>query len=821
MYSYAEIAVDSPANLHSTFSYSIPSEIKLSPGQIVLVPFGSRIIPGVVIKLSVKPQVSDTRDVISVLEESPLLNKVQLDLATWISEYYFCSLFESLKLMFPPGFRIKSKRVLSIINFDNICLNKFTDFQRIIINYIYNRGTVNYDKLQNVFGEQVQLTIKGLINKNLIKSDYLVDCTKIKSKYIKYVRLSQNIIPNYKDLLIKELKRSPKKKILLYALLSNDVGMLLSEARKKYGSAVVNSMIAKNWLEVYSVHSIRDPLSKKCFSSENNITLTADQKNVVLNIRNSIGDLNFKDKAFLLFGVTGSGKTEVYIDAVSDCIEKGKTALILVPEISLTYQIVARFYKKFPKRIAVLHSGLTPGQRFDQWQLIKSGKFEIVIGSRSAVFAPMPNLGLIVLDEEHEWTYKQSDSAPHYHTREVALKIAQLRKATVVLGSASPSMITYKNALDGKYKLLKLKKRVKDLNTILTKGNNKLLVKDDSMPSVEIIDMREEIKRGNNNIFSLRLNEVFKDCLDKGDQVIFFVNRRGFSSYTQCNGCGLTVSCRRCSIALTYYRDIDRLICNYCGYKIVIPVRCSKCSRYQLNKSGFGTQAVFEHIKNNFPYVSILRMDRDSTRLNNSHENILNEFSHGNAQVLIGTQMITKGLHFPNVNLVGALSADVGLGLPDFTSNERVFQLLCQVVGRSGRGISEGIGILQTLQPKHHSVVSASSQDYEKFYNIESDLRKNKYNPPFQNLIRLLFFHPNKAKCEQEAIDFAKKAKIKRDGMSLNNVVVLGPNPAYPNRVRGNYRWHVIFRGDKPRELLKDMIIPRICSVDVDPISLL
>ena len=820
MYSYAEIAVDSPANLHSTFSYSVPSLIKLLPGQVVLVPFGARIIPGVVIKLTEKPQVSDTRDIVCVLEDSPLLSEFQLDLALWISEYYFCSLFDCLKLMFPPGFRIKSKRVLSIINFHKICLNNFTDFQRIIINYINNRRIVSYDKLQNAFGEQVPLTVKGLINNNVIKSDYIVDSTRIKSKYIKYVRLAQNVISNYKDLLLEQIKRSPKKKVLLDALLSNTVGMILSEARKTYGSSVVNSMIAKNWLEVYSVQFVRDPLSKKSFFSESNINLTSDQKNVSLNIKNSIGNLKFKDKTFLLFGVTGSGKTEVYIDTVFNCISKGKTALILVPEISLTYQIVSRFYKKFPNKIAVLHSGLTPGQRFDQWQLIKSGRFEIVIGSRSAIFAPIPNLGLIVLDEEHEWTYKQSDMAPRYHTREVALKIAELRKATLVLGSASPSLVSYKNALDGKYKLLKMNKRVRDFKSLI-KGNNKLLEKNDSMPSIEIIDMRDEIKKGNNSIFSKRLNEVFQDSLNRGDQVIFFVNRRGFSSYMQCNGCGLTVSCRRCSIALTYYRDIDRLICNYCGYKIVIPVRCSKCSRYQLNKSGFGTQAVFEYIKNNFPHISILRMDRDSTNLHNSHEKILNEFSSGDAQVLIGTQMITKGLHFPNVNLVGALSADVGLGLPDFTSNERVFQLLCQVVGRSGRGVSEGIGILQTLQPEHHSVISASSQDYESFYNIESDLRKNKFNPPFQNLIRLLFLHPNKAKCEQEAIDFTKKAKNKRDDMSLNNVVVLGPNPAYPNRVRGNYRWNVVFRGDKPRDLLKDMIIPRICSVDVDPISLL
>ena len=820
MSSYAEIAVDAPANLHWTFSYSIPRLMSLFPGQIVLVPFGSRIIPGVVIQLTEKPQVSQTRDIINVLEESPLLSKVQLELGSWISKYYFCSLFEALKLMFPPGFRIKSKRVLSINNFENISLNKFTEFQQIIIKYIYNRKIVNYERLQNVFGEQVPLTVKALTSSNTVKSDYIIDSTKIKSKYIQYVRLSQNTISNYKDLLINELKRSPKKKTLLDVLLRNKAGMILSETRKNYGSYVVNSMIEKNWLEVYSVHSIRDPLSEKSISAENNIVLTSEQKNAALNIKNSIGNIDCKDKSFLLFGVTGSGKTEVYIDAVNDCLLKGKTALILVPEISLTYQIVDRFYKKFPKKIAVLHSSLTLGQRFDQWKLIKSGEFDIVIGSRSAVFAPLPNLGLIVLDEEHEWTYKQSDSIPRYHTREVALKIAQLRKATVVLGSASPSLITYKNALEGKYRLLKMTKRVKDLNQ-LNKFRGKLLAKNNIMPSIEIIDMREEIKKGNNNIFSLRLNDVFQDCLDKGDQAIFFVNRRGFSSYIQCNGCGLTVLCRRCSIALTYYRDIDRLICNYCGYKRVMPIRCSKCSRYQLNKSGFGTQAVFEYIKNNYPSVSILRMDRDSTKLNNSHETILNQFSNGYAQVLIGTQMITKGLHFPNVNLVGALSADVGLGLPDFNSNERVFQLLCQVVGRSGRGVSEGVGILQTLQPQHHSVISASYQDYEKFYNIESGLRKNTFNPPYQNLIRLLFFHPNKAKCEQEAIDFAKQAKKKRDGMSLNNVVVLGPNPAYPNRVRGNYRWHVIFRGDKPRELLKDMIIPKICSVDVDPISLL
>jgi len=818
MYRYAEIAVDSIATLHSTFSYSIPILMKLLPGQIVLVPFGVRVIPGVVMKLVDNPQVSETRDIINVLEDFPTLSQIELDLALWISQYYFCNLFESLKLMFPPGFRIKSKRILSIINYDSICFDNFTDFQRIIINYIHSRGDVNYNKIQKVFGEQVPLTIKGLISNNIIKSKYFIDNSNIKPKLIKYVKLSQDVFFNHQDLLMKEIEKTPKQKVLIEALFSKNDGIVLAEARKNFGVSVVNSMLSKEWLEIYSVHSVRDPLSNKYFTSDKNIILTTDQKNVALSIKNNVGDLNFKKEIFLLFGVTGSGKTEVYIDAVADCIEKGKTALVLVPEISLTYQIVDRFYKKFSKKITVFHSGLTAGERFDQWQLIKSGEFDIVIGSRSAIFAPLPDLGLIILDEEHEWTYKQSDSSPRYHTREVALKISQLRKVTVVLGSASPSLITYKNALDGKYKLLHMKKRVRDISRI---GNVKLISNNESMPSIEIIDMRNEINKGNNSIFSDRLNEVFQDCLYKGEQVIFFVNRRGFSSYTQCTGCGLTVSCRRCSIALTYYRDIDRLICNYCGYKRIVPIRCSKCSRYQLNKSGFGTQAVFEYIKNNFPEISILRMDKDSTKSNNSHENILNEFSYGNSQVLIGTQMITKGLHFPNVSLVGALSADVGLGLPDFTSNEKVFQLLCQVVGRSGRGISAGIGILQTLQPEHHSVISASSQDYKMFYDIELELRKIKFNPPFKDLIRILFLHPNMAKCEQEALDFAKKAKKQRDDLYLNNVTVLGPNPAYPNRVRGNYRWHVVFKGDNPRELLKHMVIPRICSVDVDPISLL
>ena len=431
MYRYAEIAVDSIATLHSTFSYSIPSLMKLLPGQIVLVPFGARVIPGVVMKLVDNPQVSETRDIINVLEEFPTLSQIELDLALWISKYYFCNLFESLKLMFPPGFRIKSKRILSIINYDSICFDNFTDFQRIIINYIHSRGDVNYNKIQKVFGEQAPLTIKGLISNNIIKSKYFIDNSNIKPKLIKYVKLSQDLFSNYQDLLIKEIEKTPKQKVLIEALFSKNDGIVLAEARKNFGVSVVNAMLSKKWLEIYSVHSVRDPLSNKCFTSDKNIILTTDQKNVALSIKNNVGDLNFKKEIFLLFGVTGSGKTEVYIDAVADCIEKGKTALVLVPEISLTYQIVDRFYKKFSKKITVFHSGLTAGERFDQWQLIKSGEFDIVIGSRSAIFAPLPNLGLIILDEEHEWTYKQSDSSPRYHTREVALKISQLRKVDI------------------------------------------------------------------------------------------------------------------------------------------------------------------------------------------------------------------------------------------------------------------------------------------------------------------------------------------------------------------------------------------------------
>ena len=523
-----------------------------------------------------------------------------------------------------------------------------------------------------------------------------------------------------------------------------------------------------------------------------------------------------RHEAFLLFGVTGSGKTEVYLEALDACVRSGRRGIVMVPEIALTPQTVRRFRERF-ERVAVLHSGLSDGEMFDQWHGIARGEYDVVIGSRSAVFAPQPDLGLIILDEEHEWTYKQPDAQPRYHARDAAIELARRKNATVVLGSATPDVVSYDFASRGAYTLLTLPERVRPVAGADGAARPETSA---AMPQISVVDLREELKAGNVSMFSGALKDAITRTLAAEEQAILFLNRRGLAGHVQCRDCGFVPACSSCAVALTYHKQYDRLVCHQCNRHWRLPVTCRQCGSPRIRLLGLGVEKVEAEAARAFPHARLLRWDRDVTRGRHAHEQILASFLAHDADILIGTQMLAKGLDMPSVTLVGVVNADVGLHLPDFRSGERTFQLLTQVAGRAGRGERSGRVIIQTYTPDHYAIDAAARYDYEGFAAAELDARRRAGYPPFARLVRLTLAHPNPRFAREDAMR-VQRALAHRRAEIGSDVEVLGPSPAYVPRVRGRWRWQLLLRGRDPATLVRDFVLPPNWVVDVDPVSLL
>lgn len=512
--------------------------------------------------------------------------------------------------------------------------------------------------------------------------------------------------------------------------------------------------------------------------------LSPDQNEAYGEISASLAKGGFS--AFLLYGITGSGKTEVYVQAISSALETGRQAVTLVPEISLTPQMIDFFRSRFGGKVAVLHSALSSGERYDEWIRVKDGRAPVVLGTRSAVFAPLSRPGLFIIDEEHEPSYKQDDHL-RYHAREVAIKRAQLSGAVVLLGSATPSLESWFKSSSGLYKLLKLTERIDGK----------------PLPEVRIIDLREEMKMGARGIFSRSLASAVDGRLKRGEQVLLFLNRRGYTTFVVCRECGFVLKCPRCEISLTCHLN-GLLRCHYCNYTAVSPKICPRCGSFYIRHFGAGTQRVEEEARTLFPNARIIRMDSDSTTRKGSHEKLINTFRERQADILIGTQMIAKGLDFPGVTLVGVINADITLHMPDFRAAERTFQLLTQVAGRAGRGDTAGEVLVQTYCPDHYSIIASAGHDYERFYRSEMAIRSSLCYPPFSHLARLLFTHEK----EEEVIKGAQLAKdsIIRALSGINEKIdVLGPAPAPLSRIKGKFRWQLVLKGQS-RNRLKDII---------------
>lgn len=513
-------------------------------------------------------------------------------------------------------------------------------------------------------------------------------------------------------------------------------------------------------------------------------------------------ELESQQRPVLLHGVTGSGKTEVYLQVIQEVLRKGKQALVLVPEISLTPQIVSRFGSRFGDRIAVMHSGLSDGERHDEWWRIFRGEASVVIGARSAVFAPLKNLGLIVIDEEHEGTYKQSEGSIRYHTRAVAEKRAELVGAQLVLGSATPAVESYHKALKGEYVLTVLPERVENR----------------PLPDVEIIDMRAEFEHGNRSILSASLRTALENVLLRGEQAIILLNRRGFSSFVLCRECGHVMECLNCSVSMTYHQSDRKLHCHYCTAKHDLPQKCPNCASPYLRQFGVGTEQVEAYLKAQFPTARLSRMDADTTSRKGAHRAILKRFATQETDILIGTQMVAKGLDFPHVTLVGVLSADLTLNLPDIRSSERTFQLLTQVAGRAGRGDLPGRVIIQCYDPNHFAIQAAKEHDYGRFFRQEISFRRQMGYPPFQVLVRILCTGPE---TEVQAHAHSIAAYFREHGVHPGQLY--GPSPAPISRIKGRHRWQIVVKGEWGSlfSQLPESPSNVYTTIDVDPLFLL
>jgi primosomal protein N' (replication factor Y) len=588
----------------------------------------------------------------------------------------------------------------------------------------------------------------------------------------------------------------------------------------------------------------RDPLAGEIISPAKPPRLTPDQQRVWDEVRTHLSTTPTEGspRVILLHGVTGSGKTEIYLRAVGYVLRQGRQAIVLVPEIALTPQTVHRFAARFPDRLAIAHSKLSLGERYDTWRRIRRGDIDLVIGSRSAVFAPFPRLGLIVLDESHEWTYKQEGSGiqqmPHYHTRDVAEELARRTGATVLLGSATPDLESAYRAHRGDYVYLRLPQRIMSYGPQVEAQRARFNIPperirpqalDDestearftSLPPVQVVDMRQELRAGNRSIFSRALQESMEVALGAGEQVILFLNRRGSASFVLCRDCGHVVRCARCDVPLTYHDDQRQMTCHHCNARAEVPNVCPECWSRRIKFFGLGTQRLEAAVQERFPAARTLRWDRDTTGRKGAHGELLRAFSAGEANVLIGTQMIAKGLDLPLVTLVGVISADTALHLPDFRAAERTFQLLTQVAGRAGRGLLGGKVIVQTYTPQHYAIQAASHHDYEAFYRYESAFRKEHGYPPYGRLVKLLYLNKQAQKCQEEAERMGHLLQRRARQQGLPGITLIGPAPCYLSRLRGYYRWQIIVRAANPYPLLTSVSYPIGWRIDVDPVSLL
>jgi len=807
---FAEVAVGLP--VAKTFYYEIPSVLgeALRLGSRVLVPFKGRKVTGYAIAfpadLTDYPKSHGPKPILDILDERPLFDNRMLAFYRWISDYYLYPLGQVIKGGLPPGINLESQQRLNITPKGRALLesNKLTQGELTILRAIADHGEMPLEKGTKRFPHWRMHPLKeaGLIQIKQGLKDVRVKPKR--EKVVKYRGEGQ----------MEDEHLSPKgKEVVAFIREMGEISHASLCGKFKGAVRIVKRLKERGVISVETRGIYRDPLSDLISGEDVRPELTPKQVKALETIVEGIDSLRFSP--FLLYGITGSGKTEIYLRAIERIVEGGRQAIVLVPEISLTPQLIGQFLERFGGRVATLHSGLSRGERYDEWRRILEGKVDIVIGARSAIFAPFERLGMIIVDEEHETSYKQEEKL-RYNARDVAAVRAKLCNAVLILGSATPSLEAYHNAVAEKFRLLKLDERIEGR----------------SLPSVEIVDMRRE--EGKGVVLSEKLRNALGENLAIGRQSLLFLNRRGFASFIQCPDCGFVFKCPNCSVSLTHHFRGKKLLCHYCNYAIMVPDLCPDCQGYRIRSFGIGTERVEEEIRKMFPRATVDRMDRDTTRRKLSHHRILKKVKSRETDILVGTQMIAKGHDFPNVTLVGVICADLSLNFPDFRSSERTFQLLTQVAGRAGRGMNPGKVIIQTFNPDHYSIQMARDQDFTKFYREELRFRKELGYPPFSRLIniRIEATSQNRAATASEEMGECGRKLLKKRSYGTG-IEILGPSPAPLVKIKGRYRYQMLIKGTRVNPLhrfVEELVgetrkrwpVKGISlTIDVDPISVM
>lgn len=794
-YTVAHVAVENTAySFDMLYTYLVPEHLKskVKAGCRVMIKFGTAKTErqGIVFSLGEVQEKSKLKEIIAVLDKAPLLNNEAISLADWLHERTFCTYYEGAKVQLPAGINLKIQIKYISLSSKKSEADKLTDTERKIYDFLEERGDyANREEILSLFN----LSEKSKIPDKMVEEGYLLrnydTIRKIGDATEKMVRLcvtEEEIDEN-------DRKFTPKQNSIINLL--KDIGSAsVKEVCYFTGttSAVIKTLTARGIVETFDVETYRKPeVRMDAKNATEDIILTDEQQTAYDNMINKYHN---GGGCSLLFGVTGSGKTSVYIKLIDTVIEENKGVIVMVPEISLTPSLLALFKGRYGDKVAAFHSGLSVGERYDEWKRVKNGDAIIAVGTRSAVFAPFDNLGLIIMDEEQEHTYK-SEQNPKFHARDVAKYRASYNKALLVMASATPSMETYTLAKRNRYSLEKLTKRYGKAN----------------LPQVTVVNMRQERKNGNKYSISSPLLEQMEKNLKEGYQSILLINRRGYNTFASCDECGHVRVCPSCSVSLSYHKDNKRLMCHYCGYSEIMDKECPECHKPAVRFSGSGTQKIEDEIKELLPEARVVRMDTDSTLSRYAHEDKLSAFAKGEYDILLGTQMVAKGLDFEKVTLVGVLLADQELNGDDFMSSERAFDLLTQVVGRAGRGDTKGRAIIQTINPDNSVIHMAQRQDYEAFYENEIYIRKFMVYPPFCDICAINFSSEKEyeALASSRCFLFGIREATKEVYKNLK-VIVLGPMPPRISKMNNKYRYRIIIKCRNTKDfrlMMKDLLV--------------
>ncbi|MCE5199405.1 MAG: primosomal protein N' [Armatimonadota bacterium] len=804
---YARVLVDTGATSPiESLTYEIPDGLmgRVTAGTCVLVPLGTRQAIGYVISLEEVSEIESTRPIIADIDSPLQITEETIDLARWISMQYLCPLPRVLAGMLPGVMhcKVQAKVILTESHDQHLTPAETRLYERI---KSFDAPPTADSLTSGPDKSSIQRALRQLEVKGVARREWHLIAPSGKPRVLKGVRLSDHVMRGSYG----GVRLTDKQEQLIELMRGLDREVSIVELTQKHGvsAAVITGLEKKRCLKKVDIITRRAPAFTRVMQGR--VDLSDEQQQAVDEITGSMRSGGYT--GHMLFGVTASGKTEVYLRCIELALESGKTSLVLLPEIALTTQVMNIFKSRFGENVAVLHSALSAGERFDEWVRIQEGEARVVLGARSAVFAPVTDLGLVIVDEEHEGSYKQ-DTPPRYNGRDVAIQRAKAAGAVLVLGSATPSIESFSRAKAGGYNLISMLKRIENR----------------PMPQVFVADLREEYTKGAPTIFSGILKQGIQDRLARGEQVILFQNRRAYSTFLLCRDCGFVMRCPNCAVSLKFYASERKMACHHCDYEVAAPTACPKCHSIKIGKFGIGTERVEEEVRKAFPTARVLRMDRDTTARKGSHGSILATFRAGEADILVGTQMIAKGLDFPNVTLVGIISADTSINLPDFRAAERTYQLASQVAGRSGRGTRPGEVVIQTFDPEQYAIKYAVNHDYVGFYNTELEMRRELNYPPFGSLVNIVSRDADERQAKERLDTLVTGLKLARM-VDRMGVEIKGPFPAVLAKLRGEFRWHVVLRSSDREKMLSllgacfdhNPTLRRSLTVDVDPVSML